>query len=69
MKKKFRQQLDFADNPELALKLGMTSNEYRNFEIFITDLCDGYICDANFNPTINQTKDVIDQVIAGVEQL
>ena len=47
----------------------MTSNEYRNFEIFITDLCHGYICDANFNPTINQTKDVIDQVIAGVEQL
>ena len=47
----------------------MTSNDYRNFEVFVTDLCNGYICDANFNPTMNQTKDVIDQLIAGLEQL
>ena len=47
----------------------MTPNDYRNFEVFITDLCHGYICDSNFKPAMTQTKDVIDQVIAGVEQL
>ena len=54
----------------MAQKLNLTAGEvYRNYEVFVTHLCNGYICDSNFNPTINQTKDVIDQVIAGVEQL
>ena len=62
--------MHFADNPDLAQKLGLTADEiYRNYEVFVTHLCHGYICDSKFNPTINQTKDVIDQVIAGVEQL
>ena len=47
----------------------MTTKNNRDFEVFITTLCHGYIFDANFNPTMDQTKDVIDQIIAGGEQL
>ena len=62
--------MHLADNPDLAQKLDMTPVEvYRNYEVFVTHLCHGYICDLNFNPTINQTKDVIEKVIDGVEQL
>ena len=43
--------------------------EYRCYEVFITPLRSGYVCDENFKPTLDQTKDVIDQVIAGLEQL
>ena len=68
-KLKFRQQLDFADDPNLAQKLGIPAGENRNYEVFVTKLCHGYICDANFNPTLAQTKNVIDQVIDGLEQL
>ena len=64
-----RQQLHFADSPSLAQKLYMTRGEYRNYEVFVTPLCHGYICDVNFNPTMNQIKNVIDQIIAGLEQL
>ena len=53
----------------MAHNLGLTTGEYRNYEVFVTPLCHGYVCDANFCPTMNQTKDVIDQVIAGVKQL
>ena len=47
----------------------MSAGEYRNYEVFVTKLCHGYICDAKFNPTLDQTKSVIDQVIDGLEQL
>ena len=47
----------------------MSAGEDRNYEVFVTPLCHGYICDAHFNPTVDQTKDVIDQVINGLEQL
>ena len=47
----------------------MTAGETVNFEVFITDLCDGSICDQNFNPTLEETKNVIDQLIDGLEQL
>ena len=32
-------------------------------------MCHGYIGDGNFNPTLDQTKDVIDQILASVGQL
>ena len=32
-------------------------------------LCHGFVCDPNFKPTMDQTKNVIDQVIDGLEQL
>ena len=67
--KKSRQLLDFADDPKLAKKLDMKPGEYRSYEIFVTQLCHGSICDVNFNPTMDQIKSVIDQVIAGLEQL
>ena len=69
MNKIFRQQLDFADDPDSAQKLGISAGEWRNYEVFVTKLCDGYVCDADFNPTIDQTKSVIDQLICGLEQL
>ena len=68
--KLFRQHLHFVDNPDLAKKLELTAGDIsRNYEVFVTPMCHGYICDSNFNPTMDQTKDVIDQVIAAVEQL
>ena len=45
------------------------ASEYRCYEVFITPLLSGYVGDKNFKPTMDQTKDVIDQVIAGLEQL
>ena len=47
----------------------MTAGEKSNFEVFVTDLCHGSICDSNFNVTLEQIKDVIDQIFYGLEQL
>ena len=47
----------------------MTAGEKSNFEVFVTDLCHGSICDLNFTVTLEQIKDVIDQIFDGLEQL
>ena len=47
----------------------MTTSQTRNFEVFVTPLFDGYIGDLNFNATIEQTKNIIDQVLDALNQL
>ena len=67
----YRQQLDYADDPDLAVKLGM-QGDTRKFEVFVTALQDGNINDAlddPFPPDLNQIKQIIDQLFEGLKQL
>jgi len=47
----------------------MNPGEVKKFEVFTTSLHDGYICDDSFSADINQIRDIIDQIIAGLGQL
>ena len=70
---KFRQQLDFSDDKDLAAKLNMKPGEIRKFEVFVSALCTGNINDAikltSNPPGLDQVKCIIDQLFDGLEQL
>ena len=65
----FRQQIKFEDDPDLAKMLEMSAGEVKKFEIFVTPLFDGFIGDAAFTPDLNQRKNIISQLLNGLQQL
>ena len=49
--------------------LEMTAGEIKKFEIFVTPLFDGFICDNGFTPDLKERKSVISQLLNGLKQL
>ena len=47
----------------------MTAGEINKFEIFVTPLYDGFICDNGFTPDLNERKSIISQLLNGLQQL
>ena len=47
----------------------MTAGEVKKFEVFVTQFCDGFIGDTNFNPDLDERKNIITQLLNGLEQL
>ena len=47
----------------------MVPGQIKKYEVFVTLLYDGYICDNLFSPDINQLRHIIDQLFSGLEQL
>ena len=47
----------------------MKPKEIDKYDVFVTPLMEGNIGDIQPKPDLNQTKDIIDQVIDGLEQL
>ena len=47
----------------------MLPMEIKKFEVFTTSHYDGYICDNRFLPDVTQLRCIIDQLLAGLEQL
>ena len=65
----FRQQLCYEDCPKLADWLGMKPAEIKKFDVYVTPMMDGNIDDLQPKLGLNQIKEVIDQLIDGLEQL
>ena len=65
----FRQQIKFEDDPNLACMLGMTANEVKKFEVFVTPLFNGFIGDAQFDPDLDERKSIINQILNGLRKL
>ena len=63
------QQIKYDDDPDLAAKLGLIPGEIKKFEVFIYPLFDGYIGDSLFTPDTVQLREIIDQLLTGLEQL
>ena len=66
---KFSQQIKYDDNPDLAEKLRMFRGQIKKYEVFITLLYDGFICDSLFFPDTTQLRHIIDQLFAGLGEL
>ena len=49
--------------------LGMTAGEVKKFEVFVTELFDGFIGDAGFYPNLKERKNIISQLLNGLKQL
>ena len=47
----------------------MVPGQIKKYEVFVTLLYDGFICDNSFLPNINQLRQIIDQLFSGLEQL
>ena len=49
--------------------LGMTASQVVKYEVFVTPLCDGFIGDAGFTPDLDERKNIITQLLNGLQQL
>ena len=47
----------------------MTAGEVKKFEVFVTELFDGFIGDAGFYPNLKERKNIISQLLNGLKQL
>ena len=47
----------------------MTAGEVKKFEVFVTPLFDGFIGDTGFTPDLEERKNIITQLLNGVQQL
>ena len=64
-----RQQLHFDDHERFASLLGMEQGAIKNFDVFITELCDGNLSKASINFTLTQSIDICKQLLEGLQQL
>ena len=49
--------------------LGMTASQVTKYEVFVTQLFDGFIGDANFTPNLDERKSIVTQLLNGLKQL
>ena len=59
----FRQQLCYEDCSELAKWLGLKPTEIEKFDVYVTPLMDGNIGDIQPKPDLNQTKEIVNQLV------
>ena len=59
----------FNENRQLCYFLGFRENEVRNYNVFVTELCDGNLNKQNHSFTLTQSIDICKQLLKGLRQL
>ena len=49
--------------------LGMKADEVKKFEVFVTEFCGGFIGDDIFTPDLDERKNIVTQLLKGLEEL